>query len=278
MRATTAPALRLATGAEIPQLGLGVFGVPHDRTAATVKLALSLGYRSVDTAAAYGNEDAVGAALADSDLAREEVFVATKLWNDDQGYERALRAFEASLGRLGLDYLDLYLIHWPAARRDRYLETWKALERLLAEGRVRAIGVSNFQIHHLERLLGEGDVVPAVNQIELHPRLQQEELRAFHARHGIVTEAWSPLAKGRELLEEPAIREIAAAHGRSPAQVILRWHLQLGNVAIPKSATPERIAENIDVFDFELGEEELERMASLDSDGRTGPHPDHFGG
>ena len=271
------PSLRLSTGAEIPQLGLGVFEVPPDQTAATVRFALSRGYRSVDTAAAYGNEAGVGAALAGSGVAREEVFVTTKLWNEDQGHDSALRAFDASLGRLGLDYVDLYLIHWPAPRRDRYVETWKALESLYGDGPARAIGVSNFQVEHLERLLAEAQVTPAVNQIELHPRLQQEELRSFHAEHGVVTEAWSPLAKGA-LLEEPAIRAIAAVHDKAPAQVVLRWHLQLGNVAIPKSVTPERIEQNIDVLDFELTHDEMDRIAALDCGGRIGPHPDSFGG
>ena len=276
MKAATAPRLRLEGGAEIPQLGLGVFQVPPEDTAGIVSFALSHGYRSVDTAAAYGNEVGVGAALEASDLPREEVFVTTKLWNEDQGRHSAIRAFEASLRRLGLGYVDLYLIHWPAPRRDRYVETWKALETLCADGRARSIGVSNFQRDHLERLMREAEVVPAVNQIELHPRLQQVELRAFHAEHGIVTEAWSPLAKG-DLLEEPGIRAIAADHGRSAAQVILRWHIQLGNVAIPKSVTRERIEENIEVFDFELTGDDMEQIARLDSDGRTGPHPDTFG-
>jgi 2,5-diketo-D-gluconate reductase A len=271
------PSLRLSTGAEIPQLGLGVFQVPADKTAGTVRFALSRGYRSVDTAAAYGNEAGVGAAIAGSDIPRERLFVTTKLWNEDQGHDNALRAFAASLGRLGLDYVDLYLIHWPAPRRDRYVETWKALEEPYADGRARAIGVSNFEVEHLERLLAEAQVAPAVNQIELHPRLQQQELRTFHAEHGIVTEAWSPLAKGT-LLEEPVIQAIAAAHDKTSAQVILRWHLQLGNVAIPKSVTPERIEQNIDVLDFELTHDEACRIAALDSGERIGPHPDSFGG
>ena len=277
MRAQDVPRLRLLTGAEIPQLGLGVFQVPPRETAATVSHALSVGYRSVDTAAAYGNEDGVGAALANSEVPREEVFVTTKLWNDDQGYDGALRSLEASLGRLGLDYVDLYLIHWPAPRRDRYVETWTAFERLHADGLARAIGVSNFQVEHLERLLAETEVVPAVNQIELHPRFQQAELRAFGEQRQIVTEAWSPLAQG-ELLEDPLVRALASAHGRTAAQVILRWHLQLGNVAIPKSATPRRIEENIDVLDFELSDDEMRRIDALDSGGRIGPRPDSFGG
>lgn len=271
------PRLRLNTGAEIPQLGLGVFQVPPSDTARTVETALRLGYRSVDTAAAYGNEEGVGEALAGSDVPREEVFVTTKLWNRDHGEVRARRAFEASLQRLGLHYVDLYLIHWPAPSQDLYVETWGALEGLHADGRARAIGVSNFQVDHLERLLDEAEVVPAVNQIELHPRLQQRELRSLHEAHGIVTAAWSPLAQG-ELLQDATIAAIAGAHGRTAAQVILRWHLQIGTVAIPKSVSPERMRENIDVLDFELTDEETEQIAGLDADMRVGPHPDRFGG
>ena len=266
------PPIPLNTGARIPQIGFGVFQVPPEDTAATVSTALSEGYRSIDTAAAYRNEEGVGRALAASD---GEVFVTTKLWNDAQGVESAPRAFDASLARLGLDHVDLYLIHWPAPSQDRYVETWKALEEIHAGGRARAIGVSNFEVPHLERLLDETEVVPAVNQIELHPRLQQEDLRRFHNEHDIVTEAWSPLAQG-ELLEDPTIATIAAAHGVSAAQVILRWHLQLGVVAIPKSVTPERIAENI-ALGFELSEDEMDRIARLDCDGRVGPHPNRFG-
>jgi len=276
--ATDVPSLSLNTGANIPQLGFGVFQVPPEETARTVKLALEAGYRSIDTATAYGNEEGVGQAIRESGLDRHEVFVTTKLWNDDQGRQSALRAFDASLDRLGLDHVDLYLIHWPVPARDLYVETWRALEEIHSEGRARAIGVSNFEPDHLQRLLDETEVVPAVNQIELHPRLQQAELRAFHSEQGIVTEAWSPLAQG-ELLEDPLVEEVAEAHGRTPAQVILRWHVELGNVAIPKSVTPERIRENIEVFDFELTPEQLERLAGLDSsDGRVGPHPQRFGG
>ena len=275
---TSVPSLRLNTGAEIPQLGFGVFQVPPEETAETVALALDAGYRSIDTAAAYGNEEGVGQAIADSDVARDDLFITTKLWNNDQGRQSALRAFEASLERLGLDYVDLYLIHWPVPSQDLYVETWRAFEEINADGRARAIGVSNFEVAHLERLLDETEVVPAVNQIELHPRLQQPELREFDQEHGILTEAWSPLAQG-DVLDDPAVKEIAEAHGRTPAQVILRWHIELGNVVIPKSVTPERIRENIEVFDFELTPEQLERFAGLDSgDGRVGPHPASFGG
>jgi diketogulonate reductase-like aldo/keto reductase len=269
------PTITLNNGVSIPQLGFGVFKVPQDETAEAVRHALAAGYRSIDTAALYRNEAGVGAALAESGIPREELFVTTKLWNSDQGYDSALRAFDASLGRLGLDYVDLYLIHWPAPARDRYVESWSALEKLLADGRTRAIGVSNFQPAHLRRLLDGSDVVPAVNQIELHPYLPQRELRAFHAEHGIVTEAWSPLARGA-LLDDPAVTAVAERHGRTPAQVILRWHVQLGNVVIPKSVTPMRIRENAAIFDFALTAEDLAAIDALHNDARVGPHPDHL--
>ncbi|MFI6875205.1 aldo/keto reductase [Streptomyces sp. NPDC050400] len=257
----------------MPQLGFGVFQVPDEETTAAVATALRAGYRSIDTAAIYGNERGVGQALADSGIDRDELFVTTKLWNADQGYDATLAAFDASLDKLGLDHVDLYLIHWPTPARDLYLDTWRALEKLYADGRTRAIGVSNFQPAHLERLLGAASVVPAVNQIELHPGLQQAELRAFHARHGIATEAWSPLAQGAVLGDE-AVTTIAAAHGKSPAQVVLRWHLQTGNVVIPKSVTETRIRENLDVFEFELSPQEIEALGALDRGLRTGPDPD----
>ncbi len=274
---TSVPSLRLNTGAEIPQLGLGTFQIRSEDAPQTLRTAFDAGYRSIDTAAAYGNEEGVGRAVADSDLSREEVFVTTKLWNRDHGRQSALRAFDASLGRLGLEYVDLYLIHWPVPSQDLYVETWQALQAIHADGRARAIGVSNFDVAHLERLLDETEVVPAVNQIELHPRLQQRELREFHSEHGILTEAWSPLAQG-ELLDDPGVAEIAEAHGRTPAQVILRWHVEVGNVVIPKSATPERIRENIEVFDFELSSYDTDKLGALGSDGgRVGPHPERFG-
>lgn len=270
---TTIPTLTLNDGAEIPQLGFGVFQVPPRETAEAVAQALEAGYRHIDTAAAYRNEEGVGEAIAAAGLPREELFVTTKLWNADQGYDEALRAFDASARRLRLDAVDLYLIHWPTPARDRYVPSWRALERLQSEGRVRSIGVSNFQPAHLRRLFDEGAVVPAVNQVELHPYLQQPQLRAFHAEHEIATEAWSPLAQGA-VLDDPAIVAIAQAHGRTPAQVVLRWHLQLGNVVIPKSVTPARIAENLDVFGFELSDEQLAALAALDRGQRTGPDPD----
>ncbi|MFJ7955660.1 aldo/keto reductase [Streptomyces sp. NPDC096319] len=269
------PTVTLNNGVEIPQLGFGVFQVADDATTAAVTAALDAGYRSIDTAAVYGNEAGVGRALGSSGLAREDLFVTTKLWNADQGYDATLRAFDSSLAKLGLDYVDLYLIHWPTPARDLYRDSWRALERLAEEGRIRAAGVSNFQPEHLRRLMDGATLIPAVNQIELHPALQQAELRAFHDEHGIATEAWSPLAQGA-VLDDPAIVAIAAAHGKSPAQVVIRWHLQLGNVVIPKSVTPARIRANIDVFDFVLTDEEMAAIAGLDRDLRTGPHPDHL--
>ncbi|MFJ5934245.1 aldo/keto reductase [Streptomyces sp. NPDC093071] len=266
------PTVALNDGTEIPQLGFGVFQVPDDETTTAVAHALDAGYRSIDTAAVYGNEAGVGRALADSGIARDELYVTTKLWNADQGYDATLRAFDDSLAKLGLDHVDLYLIHWPTPARDLYVDTWRAIGTLVADGRVRTAGVSNFKPAHLERLL-DGGPVPAVNQIELHPGLQQRELRELHAAHGIVTEAWSPLAQGA-VLADPVITGIAARHGKSPAQVVLRWHLQLGNVVIPKSVTPARIRENLDVFGFVLSPEEMTAMAGLDRGLRTGPDPD----
>ncbi|MFC0602511.1 aldo/keto reductase [Streptomyces palmae] len=271
----TIPTVQLNNGIRIPQLGFGVFQVPDDQTTAAVAAALEAGYRSIDTAAIYGNEAGVGRALAASGLPREELFVTTKLWNADQGYDATLRAFDASLDKLGLDHLDLYLIHWPTPARDLYLDSWRAIERLAAEGRIRAAGVSNFQPAHLKRLMDSSELVPAVNQVELHPGLQQAELRAFHAEHGIATEAWSPLAQGA-VLDDAAITAIAARTGKSPAQVVLRWHLQLGNIVIPKSVTPARIRQNLDVFDFRLTDEDMAQIAATDRELRTGPHPDQF--
>ncbi|WP_329794041.1 aldo/keto reductase [Lentzea sp. DG1S-22] len=260
----------------MPQLGFGVWQVPDAEATSAVAEALEAGYRSIDTAAAYGNEAGTGQAIAESGLARDDVFVTTKLWNSEQGYDSTLRAFDDSMRKLGLDVLDLYLIHWPAPARDLYADTWKAFVELQEQGRIRAIGVSNFQPEHLRRLIDETGVTPAVNQIELHPYLQQAELRAFNAEHGIQTEAWSPLGQGGELLSDPVVQKIALAHGKSAAQVVLRWHLQIGNVVIPKSVTPSRIRENIDVFDFELPEAEMEALSTLDRGGRIGPDPDEL--
>ncbi|PXY20810.1 aldo/keto reductase [Prauserella muralis] len=273
---TGIPTITLNNGVEMPQVGFGVFQVPTDETAAAVDAALQAGYRSIDTAAAYRNEAGVGQAIARSGLARDELFVTTKLWNASHGYDETLRAFDASLGELGLDHVDLYLIHWPVPEYDRYVDTWRAFEKIYADGRARAIGVSNFQPHHLERLARESDLVPAVNQIELHPYLQQEQARAYHAEHGIVTEAWSPLAKGGDLLADPAVTAVAGKHGRTPAQVVLRWHLELGNVVIPKSVTPSRMRENLDLFGFSLDGDDLARLAPLERGERTGPDPDTF--
>jgi 2,5-diketo-D-gluconate reductase A len=269
------PTLRLHDGVEIPQLGFGVFQVPPEDTQRVVEEALAAGYRHIDTAAAYRNEKGVGAAIAASGIPRGDVFVTTKLWNEQQGFDSALATFEKSLTRLGMEYLDLYLIHWPVPTQDRFVETWKAFERIRDEGRARTIGVSNFRIEDLERLERETDTVPTVNQVELHPRFHQTELRAWHDQHRIATEAWSPLGQGRLLGEQPIV-EIAERHGKTPAQAILRWHLQLGNIVIPKSVTPERIRENLEVFDFELDEGEMASVGTLDTGRRTGPDPATF--
>jgi diketogulonate reductase-like aldo/keto reductase len=270
---TEVPAIPLNDGVEIPQLGFGVFQVPPEETAATVMRAFETGYRHIDTAAAYGNEAEVGQAFHGSGLDRDEVFITTKCWNDSQGYDEATRALKQSLERLELEHVDLYLIHWPAPARDRYVDTWRAFIDLQRQGLVRSIGVSNFQADHLERIIDETGVTPSVNQIELHPRLQQRGLRREHANRGIVTEAWSPLAQG-EVLDDPTLAEIAAAHDRTTGQVALRWHLQLGNVVFPKSVTPERIAENFALFDFHLTEAEVDRIDELDAGERIGPDPD----
>jgi len=275
MTQMTVPSLTLHDGVEIPQLGFGVFQVSPEETQEVVEHALEAGYRHIDTAAAYRNEKGVGAAIAASGLAREDVFVTTKLWNSQQGYDSTLAAFEASLGRLGFDYADLYLIHWPVPTEDRFVDTWRAFERIRDEGRVRTIGVSNFRIEDLERLQAETETLPTINQVELHPRLQQAELRAWHGEHRVATEAWSPLAQG-DLLDDETVVRMAERHGRTPAQAILRWHLQLGNVVIPKSATPERIRENIELFDFELSDEDMEAFGTLDRGERIGPNPDDF--
>ncbi|MFF4755859.1 aldo/keto reductase [Streptomyces sp. NPDC002514] len=271
------PPVVLNNGVEMPQLGFGVWQVPDDEAERAVTTALEAGYRSIDTAAVYGNEAGTGRAVAASGLPREDVFVTTKLWNADHGYDAALHAYDVSLAKLGLDYVDLYLIHWPLAQRDTFVPTYKALEQLYADGRVRAIGVSNFLPEHLERLTAETSVIPAVDQIELHPRLQQRAARELHAELGITTEAWSPLGQGKGLLEVPAIVAVAQKHNRTPAQVVLRWHVQLGNIAIPKSVTPSRIRENIEVFDFSLDTEDLAAIGALNENRRLGPDPATFG-
>lgn len=259
----------------IPQVGLGVWQTPPEDTERAAATALETGYRHIDTAAAYGNEREVGQAISKSGLARADVYVTTKLWNADQGYDSTLKAFDASMDRLGLDYLDLYLIHWPVPANDKYVETFKAFAELRKQGRIRSIGVSNFAPEHLRKLVDATGIVPAVNQIELHPRLQQHELREMHAQQGIATEAWSPLGQG-SLLADPTVTAVAEAHSKTPAQVLIRWHIQLGNIVIPKSVTPERIVSNFDVFDFELSEQDMASISSLGDDTRLGPDPRTF--
>ena len=266
------PSVTLNQSVAVPQLGFGVWQMDNSDVVRLVKLALDAGYRSIDTAALYGNEEGLGRAIAECTTDRNEIFITSKLDNASHGFDAARRAFDATMRKLRLDVIDLYLIHWPMPKLDRYVETWKALETLRSEGRVRAIGVSNFQIPHLQRLLAETETVPAVNQIELHPTFQQNELAAFHRMNGIATEAWSPLAKGA--VAEPAIVAVARRLQKSPAQVILRWHMQKGNIAIPKSATPARIVENISIFDFVLGDAEMATIDTLDRGNRLGPHPD----
>ncbi|UGT59832.1 aldo/keto reductase [Nocardia asteroides] len=267
------PTIVLPDGNVIPQLGFGVFQVPADEAASVVTKALEVGYRSIDTAAIYGNEEGTGRAIRESGLPRDEVYVTTKLWNSEQGYDSTLRAFDESLKRLGLDYLDLYLVHWPVPKADRYVDTFKAFQALKADGRVRSIGVSNFTPAHLERIIAETGEIPAVNQVELHPRFIQAPLRSFHQSHAIATEAWSPLGQG-QVLDDPVIASIAKQVERTPAQVVIRWHLQLGNIVIPKSVTPERIESNFDVFGFELTDEQVEAISGLNADARIGGDPE----
>ncbi|MFF0533535.1 aldo/keto reductase [Nocardia amikacinitolerans] len=269
------PSIVLNDGNVIPQLGFGVFQVPPEDVFDVVTAALEAGYRSIDTAAAYGNEQGTGQAIREFGLPRDEVYVTTKLWNSDQGYDATLRAFDASMDKLGLDYLDLYLIHWPVAIADKFVDSFRAFQELKRQGRVRSIGVSNFTEANLRRVIEETGEIPAVNQIELHPGLAQRELRDFHAANAIATEAWSPLGQGT-LLEDRTITAIAAELDRMPAQVLIRWHLQLGNIVIPKSVTPSRIAANFDVFGFELTAEQMDAINALDRGGRIGPNPDTF--
>ena len=269
------PTVRLNNGVEIPQLGFGVFQVPPEQTMEAVSTALRAGYRHIDTAEMYGNEKQVGEAIARSGLDRSEVFVTSKLNNGAHAFDAALVAFDGTLKALGSDLIDLFLIHWPLPTVSDFVETWKAMERIYRDGRARAIGVSNFQADHLRRLEIESEVTPAVNQIELHPYFTQERLRAFNNGNAIATEAWSPIAQGA-VLKDPVITELAASYERTPAQIVLRWHIQLGNIVFPKSVTPERIAENFDLFGFELAAQDMGRISALNRDERTGPDPDTF--
>jgi diketogulonate reductase-like aldo/keto reductase len=269
------PTLPLPGGEGIPQLGFGVWQVPQEQTAEVVTRAFLAGYRHIDTASIYGNEAGVGQAVHAAGLQRSDVFITTKVFNDDHGLQQAKRAAKESLQRLQMDHVDLLLIHWPVPAKDQYVETWQAFIELQAEGLARSIGVSNFKGPHLERLIAETGVTPAVNQVELHPQFQQAGLRREHADLGIHTEAWSPLGKGI-VFDDPTVAAMAQAHGKSPAQIVLRWHLQLGNIVIPRSVTPSRIEENFDVFDFELTSEEMTAFEALETGGRTGPDPDEF--
>ncbi|GAA2237783.1 MULTISPECIES: aldo/keto reductase [Kitasatospora] len=280
---STIPSVTLNNGVRIPQLGFGVWQVPDAEAATAVRTAIEAGYRSIDTAAIYENEAGTGQAIAAAGVPREELFITTKLWNSGtrdwsglQGQDAVLHAFDESLAKLGLDYIDLYLIHWPRPMHGTFLNIWKAFEKLYAEGRVKAVGVSNFGPQQLDALRQESSIVPVLNQVELHPHFPQHELREYHAAHGIATEAWSPLGQGKELLTEPELVKIAEKHGRTVAQVVLRWHLQSGIIAIPKSVTPSRIRENIDVLGFELDAEDLSAIAGVATGKRLGPDPQEF--
>jgi 2,5-diketo-D-gluconate reductase A len=270
------PGIELNNGTTIPQLGFGVFQIDPSDTAEAVTTALEVGYRHIDTAQMYGNEAEVGEAIAKSDIPRDQLWITTKCNNSNHGYDDAQSALDESLQKMGLDFVDLYLIHWPLPGKDLYVDTWKGFEKAQQDGKTRTIGVSNFQPHHLDRLLEETDTVPAVNQIELHPHMQQAGLRSYHERHGIRTEAWSPIGQGKGLLDAPELTEIAQAHGKSPAQVVLRWHVQIGNIVFPKSSTAERIRENYEIFDFELGDDEVEKINGMERAERLGPDPDKF--
>jgi 2,5-diketo-D-gluconate reductase A len=270
------PTIRLNNGVEIPQLGFGVFQIKPADTVEATRTALETGYRHIDTAQMYGNEKEVGQAVRESGIDRGEVFVTSKLNNNRQERDDILRSFDQSLADLGFDYLDLFLIHWPLPAVSDYVKRWNVMEEIYASGRAKAVGVSNFQPAHLRRVIDETGTVPAVNQIELHPYLTQREPRDVHAEHDIATEAWSPLAKGGDLLKEQVVTSLAEKYGRTAAQIVLRWHVQLGNVVIPKSVTPSRVRENFDLFDFELADDDVESISALDRGLRTGPDPDQF--
>jgi len=275
MASSLSPLVTLNDGNSIPTVGFGVFKIPPADTEQAVSTALQAGYRHIDTAAVYGNERETGRAIAESGVPRDELYVVTKLWNADQGYDSTLAAFDASMTRLSLDYLDLYLVHWPVPTLNKFVDTFKAFTYLREQGRIRSIGVSNFEPEHLDALVNATGVVPAVNQVELHPRLPQTELREVHARLGIVTEAWGPLGQG-SLLTDPTVTAVAERSGRTPAQVLIRWHIQLGNIVIPKSVNPQRIASNFDVFDFGLSNNDMASISSLDDGNRLGPNPRTF--
>ena len=270
------PGITLNNGTTIPQLGFGVFQIDPQDTAATLQTAFDAGYRHIDTAQMYGNEAEVGEAIANSGLSRDELWVTTKCNNQFHGYDDARSALDESLTKLGLDFVDMYLIHWPLPGKDLYVETWKGFEQALADGKTRTIGVSNFQDHHLDRLAQETDTTPAVNQIELHPHMQQMAMRSYDERHGIATEAWSPIGQGKGLLDAPELEGVAKKHDKSAAQIVLRWHIQLGNIIFPKSVTPERIRENIAIFDFELSDDEMSSIGGMEKAERIGPDPDQF--
>jgi 2,5-diketo-D-gluconate reductase A len=273
---TRSPVLTLPDGHTIPQLGYGVWQVDAGIAEDVVSQALEVGYRHIDTAMIYGNEEGVGRAVANSGIPRDEIFVTTKLWNDDQGHDSALRAVDASLERLGLDHVDLYLIHWPTPARGKYLETWKAFREIRDSGRARSIGVSNFPREELQEIIDETGVIPAVSQIELHPYFNQAALRDVNASHGIVTEAWSPLGQGGDLLRDPVIDAVARKHGATPGQAVIAWHLAIGNVVFPKTVTPARIRENFEALDLRLDPEDVEAISGLDNGGRIGSDPKDF--
>jgi 2,5-diketo-D-gluconate reductase A len=270
------PGIELNSGATIPQLGFGVFQIEQSQTAETVGKALEIGYRHIDTAQMYGNEAEVGEAIRASGIGRDELFVTTKCNNSNHGRLDSQKALDESLEKLGLDYVDLYLIHWPLPGKDLYVDTWRGLEEAVKDGKTKSIGVSNFQDHHLERLFAETETVPAVNQIELHPHMQQLAMRSFDQRHGIATEAWSPIGQGKGVIDDETIVGIAQKHDKTGAQVTLRWHIQLGNIVFPKSVTPERIQENFEIFDFELSDDEMNSINELERAERIGPDPDEF--